>query len=179
MDIHERSVASPGGRFVCIRTKCDVSGDEQVQTCASKAAKSFYDAICLLIHLRYSVHGHRVRLITVDSDPAFEPVKVMLALLQIELKLMEPGAHEKLLENSVGHEAGRERAVLSSLPWYLPAQYEVYLEKWIKDNSNGMPNSRSSPSTPDILVTGQRRPLHYKYPGATAFGTTAMVIESG
>jgi hypothetical protein len=175
MDLNVLTVASPGGRSVSIRSKDDVSGDEQIHTIPSKSAKPVFDGICTLIHLRYSKHGHRTRLISVDTDPAFEAVIPMLAAIGINLALMDPGSHEHFLENSVGSTAGRMRAVFSSLPWILPAQYMAYLERWVMDNSNAMPNSRSRPSTPDVLVTGCRRVPHYKTP--IAFGATCMVQQ--
>ena len=58
--------------------------------------------------------------------------------------------------------------------YFLPPELDFWLLKYIGDCSNGMISSASSPSTPDIIVTGQRRPPHYKhqYP---PFGLVAVI----
>ena len=83
MDIVARSVASPGGRHVSVRSKDDVTGDEQMHTCVSKLEKVLFDCMCLLIHPRYSVRGHRTRIIS-----QWTPIKLLSHLHLCSLPLV-------------------------------------------------------------------------------------------
>ena len=50
----------------------------------------------------------------------------------------------------------------------------MYSKIWVAEQSNTVPNVCSHPSTPDILVTGARRPDHYKHPHLQ-FGHVCLV----
>jgi hypothetical protein len=177
IDIHEKTKKSPGGKLVAIRCSDDFSGDLQYESAISKNAEHLFDAIVALIHRRYTVHGHRVYIITADADPALEPlIPLFQSRMQIVLSLVSPGMHEHFIENRTGSQAGKIRAVVNSMEQQLPSQYDCYAEKWVMDNSNGMPNSRSRPSTADILVTGHSRVVHPNT--AVRFGVTALVSQS-
>ena len=178
LDIYDRKTMSAGGKHVAIRVSDEFSGDLQYGTCKSKASSDLFTGILDLIHRRYTANGHRCYIITADSEPAFIPVITMLAKLQVKMTLVTPGEHEHFIENRIGSQAGRLRAMLSALPFHLPAEYEPYAERWIYQCSNGMPNSRSAPSTPDILVTGCPRVPHYKLPHQISFGTMCTVLQS-
>ena len=177
IDIFEKTKKSPGGKSVAIRMSDDFSGDVQFGGSISKSTAHLMTAIVAMIHKRYTVHGHRVRLITADSDPALEPIIPLLQQqMQITMSLVSPGMHEHFIENRVGSHSGKVRAVLNSMSYILPAQFEFHAEKWVYDNANALPNSRSRPSTPDILVTGRRRKVHLD--PDVAFGSTAIVFQS-
>lgn len=176
VDIFETTKKSPAGKSVAIRCTDDYSGDSQLETALSKRAEHLFAGLVTLIHRRYTVYGHRVSLITSDADPAMEPLIAMFQKMGIVLALVSPGMHEHFIENRIGSQSGKVRAVVNSMEQVLPAQFDVYAEKWILDNANAMPNARSRPSTPDILVTGLRRPVHPN--PALRFGVTALVFQS-
>ena len=58
----------------------------------------------------------------------------------------------------------------------MPSELDIYADQWVADVANGNPNSRSRPSTADIIVTGQRRVDHYKFP-ELKLGDVCMVSE--
>ena len=62
------------------------------------------------------------------------------------------------------------------MPFYFPPELDIYADQWVADVANSIGNSRSRPSTADIIVTGQRRIEHYKYPGLK-LGDVCMVTE--
>jgi hypothetical protein len=77
----------------------------------------------------------------------------------------------------VGAYNGRVRALLESIPIVLPPELEPYAEKWIENHSNGLTNSKSRPSTSDILVTSESRKSHYKYTHEINFCSTVVVQQ--
>jgi hypothetical protein len=174
IDIIDRLCDSPGGKRFGIRMIDGFSGDFQYGSSLNKTARCLFEALMGMIHKRYTVYGHRVSLITSDPEPALQPVVLMLNKLGIQLEFMDPGAHEHKVENAIGYESGRTRAIVDALPYELPQQFEVYAEKWTHDNANGLPNILSRPTTPDILVTGMPRQTHYKYDFEIRFGTVVV-----
>ena len=175
-DLHTREARSPGGSMVAIRFHCEFSGDLQYGSAVSKAAKDLDAAFLHMFTTRYTRYGHVVERVCVDSDPAFEALIPLLAARGISLILMSPGSHERRIENLVGSSQLRASAVLSSLPFLLPPQYETYLHRWVADNANALPNERSRPSTPDIIVTGASAPRHADL--ALSFGSVVVVEAS-
>jgi len=175
MDIQSRSVKSPGGKWVGIRMSDEFSGDIQYFSAKSKSAVDLCEAIIAHLNRRYVRYGHRPRHILADSEPSLEPVIDMLAKpgTEIILTLVDPGQHQQRIENIIGSQDALTRAVLSRLPYILPQAYEPYLDKWVSDCSNAMPNSRSRPSCADIIVTGQRRTPHYDDPNLS-FGDVVV-----
>ena len=177
IDIFEKTKKSAGGKSTAIRMSDDHTGDIQFGTATSKQTAHLFAGIVAMIHARYTVHGHRVLMITSDSDPALAPlIPLFKSQMQITLNLVSPGMHEHFIENRVGSQSGKIRAVQNSMRYILPAEYDFYTEKWVHDNANALPNSRSRPSTPDILVTGRRRKVHPR--SDVTFGTTAIVFQS-
>ena len=114
------------------------------------------------MYRRYNAYGHRVVQMVADSEPALLPVVPMLAMLGILLTFCPPGQHAQRVERSIGYLDCRTAAVLAGLPFYLPPTYDLYADAWAADCANANPNSRSRPSTADLLVTGHRRPGQYK-----------------
>ena len=146
-----------------------------VVSCRSLNQKDIFESIMSLVHSRYNAYGHVVTNILADSLPAFAPVISMLGAVGIRMILVTPGQHAQRVERSIGSSAGWRRAILASLSYVLPPQYELYLYVWIADVSGGVPNVHSAPTVSDVLVTGQHRPDHYKYP-ELRFGLTCMVM---
>jgi len=174
IDSNVLAVKSPGGNLSYIDSLDEFSGDRQVTPCKSLSSADIFKAIMELVHTRYNAYGHRVARIMADSLPAFEPVISMLGAVGILMTLVAPGQHAQRVERSIGSSAAWRRAVLASLPYILPLQYDLYLLMWIADVANGMPNVHSHPTVPDVLITGRRRVEHYKYP-ELRFGQTCMV----
>jgi len=175
-DLRVNAVRSPGGNMVGIRSVDEWSGDCQYTAVVSKHAPNIAGGLLRLVHNRYNKYGHRVTRMVADAEPALVPVIEILATAGIHLSLVDPGQHAQRAERSVQTVGQRRRAVLAGLPYYMPLQYCPYAERWVCDTINGLPNSRSRPSTADILVTGQSRPTHYKYPGL-GFGAVCMVRQ--
>jgi len=177
IDTNELTVKSPGGNLCYLDSLDEFSGDRQITPCRSLSSADIFKAIMELVHTRYNAYGHRVSRIMADSLPAFNPVIAILGAVGILMTLVAPGQHAQRVERSIGSSAAWRRAVLASLPYVLPLQYDLYLLMWIADVANGVPNVHSHPTVPDVLVTGRRRVEHYKYP-ELRFGQTCMVQVS-
>jgi hypothetical protein len=175
-DLHALPVKSYGGNLNCLHSMDEFSGDIQITGTKGKSAVELFRAIMQLVYRRYNAHGHRVTHMMADSEPALLPVVAMLGEVGILLTFAPPGQHAQRIERVTGYSAGRKRAVLSSLPYYLPVEYELYSDAWISDITNANPTSQSRPSTADLIVTGSRRVENYKHPGL-AFGATCLVTE--
>ena len=63
-----------------------------------------------------------------DSEPSLSPVVAMLGAVGIVLTFAPPGQHAQRIERVVGYSAGRKRAILASLPYHLPMEYELYAD---------------------------------------------------
>jgi len=176
-DIQLNKVKSPGGNLARLRSVDEFSGDVQSTPIASKDAASLVAGLLRLVHQRYNAYGHRVIRMVADSEPALKPVVGLLAAAAgIVLTLVDPGQHIQRAERTVQSIVQRKRAVLASLPYFLPVKYSLYAERWVCDVMNGLPNSRSRPSTADVLVTGRERSPHYAHP-ELSFGAVCMVRQ--
>ena len=173
-DTQELLVKSVGGNQCYIDSIDEFSGDVQVTPAKSLKAVDLFNALMVLVHRRYSAHGHVVTHMMADSLPALEPVIPMLGAFGILLTLAPPGQHAHRVERSIQGLAGRRRALLASLPFVLPTKYLLYCYNWVAETSNGLSNYHSRPSCADIIVTGARRTPHYEYPGL-GFGSCCMV----
>ena len=96
--------------------------------------------------------------------------------MAILLTFVPPGQHQQAAENMIGYSDNRKIAVLADLPFVLPATHDFRVDNWVADIANSLPNSKSRPFTPDIIVLGARRPDHYMFPGLK-FGATCIVQE--
>ena len=178
MDIRDRSCKSAAGKQVTIRMTDDFSGDVLIGGALSKQPLHLFRGIMSLVHNRYTKYNHKCHTILSDPDPSLGPVVELLARCQIKLAFADPGAHEKVIENIIGSQDARARACLNNLPFWLPAEYEVYALKWVAQNSGGLPNKNSWPSTPDILITERERQVHYKGDKVqVGFGTVCIVQQ--
>jgi hypothetical protein len=173
-DCHALAVKSKGGNLDSIRSIDEFSGDLQVTPIKSKHAAHLFDGFMDLVYRRYNKYGFKVHVIMSDAEPALEPVIKMLAMMGIILILVAPGHHAQRMEIHTLHLDGRKRAILAGLHYYLPTLFDVYLDCWISDSANSYPNSRSRPSTADIIIVGQRRRPHHKHP-ELCFGQVCLV----
>jgi hypothetical protein len=174
IDIHDLKTKSLLGRTVGIQCVDEYSGDLQFYTSVSKSARHLFEAMMMLIHLRYSKYNHRVTNITCDSEPSMKATVPLFAEVGIVLTFVDPGQSAQRIEAYIKYQDSRKRAILASLPYVLPDTLDSYLIRWTHDNANGMSNSRSYPSTPDVIITGRARTAHYRYP-AICFGATCMI----
>ena len=173
IDTQSLTVKSPGGNQCFIDSVEEFSGDQQVTPAKSLSAAHLFESLMSLVYSRYNAYGHKITHILSDSLPAMEPLVPMLGALGIVLSLVPPGQHARRVEWYIGGAAGR-RALLASLPYALPAKYSLHARQWIADMANSLPNSPSTPSCADILVTGRRRVIHYKVPDL-CFGDRCLV----
>ena len=177
IDTQELHVKSIGGNL-CYLDCCDeFSGDLQVTPCKSLKSVDIFNAIMALVHARYNAHGHRVTHIVVDALPAYTAVIPMLGMMGILLTQCPPGQHVQRLEARLGHKSSTERSINASLPFYMPKSTELYLKKYVADCANEYPNSRSFPSTANLIVTGRSRVSNARMP-FTKYGDTCMVPVS-
>jgi len=174
-DIQLNKVNSPGGNHARLRSVDEFSGDVQSTPIVSKDAASLVAGLLrLLVHQRYNAYGHRAIRMVADAEPALKPVVGLLtAAAGIVLTLVDPGQHIQRVERTVQSIVQRKRAVLASLPYFLPVKYSLYAERWVCDVMNGLPKSCSRPSTADVLVTGRERSLHYAHP-ELSFGAVCI-----
>ena len=133
-------------------------------------------AIMQMVHRRYNAHGHKVTAMMCDSGPTLLALVGMLGMMGIAITFSPPGTHAQRIERYIGFSDDRKLACLASLPFYFPPELNIYAGQWVADVTNSICNSRSRPSTADIIVTGQRRIEHYKYPGLK-LGDVCMVTE--
>ena len=176
IDTQQLTSPSPAGNLCYIDSVEEFSGDQQVTPVRSLSSVHIFESLMSLIYARYNAHGHRITHIVSDSLPAMEPVIPMLGAMGIVLTLTPPGQHAHRVERYVGVNAGRRRALLAGLPYDLPAKYSLHARQWVAEVSNGLPNSRSTPSCADIIVTGHRRLPHYKIPDL-CFGHVCLVSQ--
>ena len=84
------------------------------------------------------------------------------------------GEHAARVERSILTIRQLSISTLSSLPYHLPMKYTLYLHKAVAAARNSLINVRSSPSTPDELVRGQK-PTRRVFPcGACCMVTQHM-----
>lgn len=104
------------------------------------------------------------------------PVQRLLASLQkpIIITLITPDQHEQSSEIVYQHQSRKTHSIREDLSFILPPKLDFYLLKSVAVSSNGLVCTASHPSTPDIIVNGQRRVPHYKYPNAK-FGDVCVV----
>ena len=175
-DVHATNVTSVGGNTVSIRTICGYTGDIQDTGAISKSGQHLFEAIMELVYLRYNAYGHKVIHLVFDADPSLKPVPAMLAPFNILMTFVSPGQFCQRMENVVQTQDNRKRAVAATLPFVIPPKYDAYARRWVADTQNDQPNSLSRPSCAQVLVTGERRVLHYKFP-MLSFGSCCMVKQ--
>ena len=141
-----------------------------------KVALSLFWGLISLVYSRYNANCHKVSRMVADSEPSLQPVVPMLGMMGISLTFVAPGQHAQRVERVIGYTNARKWAVLASLSYVLPSQYDAYLDSWVADGVNHHPTSQSRPSAADVLVTGRRRPEHYKFPALT-FGDVCLVSD--
>ena len=176
-DVKVLPVKSTGGNLVSLRTTDEYSGNQDETPCVGGSALQLFDGFVKLINM-FKGYGHRVDHIVFDSHQALLPVVAMLKLLHppVLLTFCDPGQHCQREERIVGASDQRKRAIYAGLPYIMPLHYDIYGDKWVASCSNGLPNSRSRPSTADIIVTGARRTSHYLHPGLS-FGSVCMIQQ--
>ena len=153
----------------------EFSGDEQLIMAKSKSGKHIFDSLMeKLVKERYKKHGHTVKHFTFDAQQSMTPAVPMFAEKSISLTFVDPGQSAQRIERVINYQNGRKRAMLASLNYLLPDNLDPYAIKWIAANANNMSNSRSYPTTAEIIVTGKPLPEHYKYPNLS-FGAVCMV----
>jgi len=176
-DIYDLKSKSIGGNLVGIRSIDEYSGDVQVTMAKSKSGKHVFEALMeKLVKGRYMKYGHSVTHFTFDAQPSMEPALPMFAQNFINLTFVDPGQSAQRMERVINYQDGRKRAVLASLNFILPDNLDPYAIKWVDTNANNMSNSRSYPTTAEIIVTGKPQPEHYKYPNLS-FGDVCMVRQ--
>jgi len=74
-----------------------------------------------MIDTIYTANGHHNSQINADSDPSFLPLITAFAAppRKCKLVLMNPGSHETHIENLIGKDDARARAILTDLPYVL------------------------------------------------------------
>ena len=127
---------------------------------------------------KQNVKNYGVDVMLADAQPQLQAVVPLLAQVNIELKLMDPGAHQTLAEINIGHSDRRKISILAGLPYVLAPQYDNYILQWLCDTHNAVTNVKSRPSTPDVLVRGAARRLN-GYNFVLGFGAVCMVQQHG
>ena len=174
VDTQQLEVKSHGGNLCYINSIDEFSSDWQVTPAKSLKSVDLFAAIMSLVHTRYNAYGHKVVHIMSDPLPAMESLVAMLGAFGILLTFTPPGQHAQRVERAIQGLAGRRRAVLASLPFFIPKKYTLYAHHLICETSNCLPTKHNHPSCADILVTGRRRADHYAHPDI-GFGVTCLV----
>jgi len=101
-------------------------------------------------------------------------LSVLFDRLGILLTLSPPAQHQQRIERHYQTLNARIRATLASLPYELPPQLYLLLKLSVAAQLNRIPNSLSTPDTPETLLTGTKPTPHYKYP-YLHYGATCIV----
>lgn len=176
LDITDLKCKSTGGNMVGIRLVDEFSGDFQEGTAQSKSAIHIYDATMYLLRTRYIAYGHKPEFLVGDSERSLLATTPLFGASQIALTFVDPGQKAQRVERHIGTMDWLRRAVLASLPFWIPEKYMPYCKRWVADCRNGLVNSRSAPQCSDMIVTGVRRLPHHKYPDV-GFGAVCMVQQ--
>ena len=177
IDTQTLCAKSPGGNLYYIDSIDEFSGDVQVTPAKSLKAVNIFSALMSLVYTRYNAYELHVVHFVSNSLPALEALVPMLSMMGILHSLCAPGQFAQRVESSVGHSASYRRAVYASIPFWVPAKYDVYAKVFVAQCRNQYSNSRSRPSTADILVTGRPRTLNARIP-YIKFGDTCMASVS-
>lgn len=128
----------------------------------SKSAKETESAI-ESIHAAFEERGHKIELITCDSENNLGAVKNFASKLGIAMEAKPPGQHEELAERHIGIVGEGFRATLSKFKddhgCNLPRQLYPYLIRNVVSSANMVPNEKCTPSSPVIKFTGRKPDL--------------------
>ena len=115
------------------------------------------------VHAAFEERGHKVELITCDSESNLGAAKDFASRLGIAMEAKPPGQHEELAERHIGIIAEGFRSTLSKFKddhgCNLPRQLYPYLIRYVVSSANMVPNEKCSPASPLIKFAGRKPDL--------------------
>jgi len=121
----------------------------------------------------YNAHGHKVNSVLSDHGSNLVASAVNLGLLGVRMNTTVPGQHSKRVERKIRTLKARERAVLASLPYKLPANLYGELRANVIATLNLLPTTSTGNNvSPSELFTGKKTDLAII--SKAPFGTAAI-----
>lgn len=142
-----------GGKFTLISVE-HLTAKIHVRHLPSKeATKVLYPAVMDIVGW-YRKYGHVVKKIQCDPESCFAALGPLLARDGVELVLLPPGIHDKITERQVRDIRARMRCTKADLAYEPPALLHGELCSSIVALLGGTPNSKTTPRSPDEILTG-------------------------
>jgi len=138
----------------------------------SKSQQSVFKALRTVIS-SYNALGHKVTRITSDAERTILATAEELGLLGVLLTETIPGEHQKRCERYIRTIKDRQRCVLASLSYALPADLFGELLTTVVNSINVVPNSTTGTRTPFELF--QKRKVDIRSLALLPFGEPVMV----
>ena len=138
----------------------------------SKSTKPVADAIVGVIQKQYNANGFKCDALHGDPENINISLRPELGSHGTRVIASLPGDHAQCAERTTQTVQNRARAVLASLPYYLPPEANLLLDQSVGECLNHSTNKSSSPLTPYEALYGiklSRQP--------TPFGRCAMVKQ--
>ena len=138
----------------------------------SKSTKPVADAIIGVIQKQYNANGVKVESLHGDAENINISLRPVLGSLGTRVLASIPGDHAQCAERTTQTVQDRARAVLASLPYYLPPEANLLLDQSVGESLNHSTNKSSSPLTPYESLYGIK--INHQ---PTPFGRCAMVKQ--
>ena len=142
----------------------------------SKHTLDMVDPLKKYVAIQYNAHGHKVDNLLTDAEAVYTATKPSFGTFGVTMNMTPPHQHAQRVERYTRTSDERKRAILSGLSYVLPDKYEIYVDLKVAKGMNELPNSLTSPLTPNILVEGSRPTFHREFP-FLSFGATCMVQQ--
>ena len=139
-----------------------------------KSSDLLFDGLRSVVN-EYKSWGHEVTCVRSDSEAVYKAVKSRVNGLGVRVQYAAPGVHEKKAEAAVKQMRNRFSVLLNSVKYDVPSKVFPRMLCDIAMTMNMVPTSRSRPSTPHTIATGEKlsRRTHARVP----FGTCVVVKE--
>jgi hypothetical protein len=142
----------------------------------SKSAADLLTATLAYLHTNYTAYGHKTSHLTADAEPVFDKLIPLFGKEELILTLYPPQQHAQRLERHYQTLLNAYAATLASIPFYLPAKYELTLKAAVAYHITTLPSTTTKPHSPYELRTGHRFVQH-KLHAVIKIGTTAIVLR--
>ena len=160
-----------GGNKACLVTMDEKSDFVVAYNLKHSTADHISTALTGIISV-YNSHRHQVQKIVSDHGSNLVASAVNMGLLGVQMGTTIPGQHAKRIERKIRTIKSRERAVLASLPYKLPAKLHGELRANVITTINMLPTANSSGRSPMELFTGVKPDLRMLC--RAPFGTPAI-----
>ena len=134
----------------------ELTGHMGSELATSKSTQSILDAIGRYEARTFTVNHHTLRNLHGDDEAVNRSLSVPLNARGISLTLSLPGRHAVAVERAIETIRSRSRSMQSGLPYILPLRFTHHLHLAAIHALNHSVSARSSPHTPEELVSGRK-----------------------